>query len=115
MLRETMAAQRSFAATKPAGALAARSHRGPTWMTRRAGEVLCSSGDEGPRRQQWRPRGEDALSQKNEPASSRWSLRGLLMTLEKGIELRVAHRPRRRRIVLAAEKWGNSKLAPLCK
>ena len=112
MLRDKMTAKGSSAATKPAGALATGNYQRPTWMTRRVGGGLCSSGDEGPRRQQWRRRGEDALSQKNEPASSRWSLRGLLMTLEKGIELRVAHRPRRRRIVLAAEKGGNSKLAP---
>ena len=46
MLRETTTTMHSSAATKPAGALAARSHRGPTWMTRRVGEVLCSTGDE---------------------------------------------------------------------
>ena len=115
MLRETMAAQRSFAATKPAGALATGSYQRPTWMTRRVGGGLCSSGDESPRRQQWRRRGEVALSQKKEPASSKRDPHLPLMLPERGIGQRGTHRSRRRRMVLAAEKWGNPKLAPLCK
>ena len=74
MLREKTTAKGSSAATKPAGALATGSYQRPTWMTRRAGEVLCSSGDEGPRRQQWRPRGEDDLVNQRAGASSKQNL-----------------------------------------
>ena len=48
-------------------------------------------------------------------ASSNWSPKGPLMLLTKGIELRGTHRPRGRKLVLAAEKGGNFRLAPPCK
>ena len=111
----TVTAIRSSAVVIQAGARATGSYKGPTWMTRRVGGGLCSSGDEGPRRQQWRPRGEAKLDNQRAGASLKWNPRGPLVLPEKGIGERFTHRPWRRSTVLTAEKGENSNSAPTCR
>ena len=102
-IRQTVTATMSSAANIQAGARALVNPRGPTWMSRRVGEGLCSSGDEELRRPEWWQRGEANLRENNETGSPKWVLHLPLMLTVQGIDRRRSHRCWRRRGATSAE------------